>query len=132
MTVNNALGFDVGEKRIGIARVNMIARLPQPIKTIQNNATLISQIASLIDENSPDVLIVGLPRNLNGEETAQTLYVKTFAHRNLSQFNIPIIYQDETLSSVAAEERLQGSAYHKSDIDAHAAVIILEDYIRTI
>jgi putative Holliday junction resolvase len=129
MAINNVLGLDIGESKTGVARVNMIARLPQVVATLKNDNNFISEITKIIKEENIDVMVVGLPRNMNGEETAQTKYVRDYVENYLKSLKLPIIFQDETLSSKAAEVRLAGSGYKKTDIDAMAAVVILEDYL---
>jgi putative Holliday junction resolvase len=132
MTINNVLGLDVGRKRIGVARVNTIARLPEPIVTLSNDNQFTSRLKELIHIYSIDIIVVGLPRSLDGNETDQSSYTRDFA-KGLEYFNLPVVFQDETLSSVEAESRLSGSkTYEKSKIDSMAAVIILEDYLKTI
>ncbi len=128
MATNNVLGLDIGESKTGVARVNMIARIPQPVATLKNDNNFISEITKIIKAENIDALVIGLPRNMSGAETAQTKYVRDYAGNRLSSLNLPIIFQDETLSSKAAEERLV-RGYKKTDIDAMAAVIILEDYL---
>jgi putative holliday junction resolvase len=132
MAISNLLGLDVGESKIGVARVNLIARIPQRLDTLKNDSNFIPQVKKQIDEFSIDAVVVGLPRNLSGEETKQSQYVRKFVESNIAALGLPVYYQDETLSSRAAEERLKGDIYKKTDIDAEAAVIILEDYIGTL
>lgn len=128
----NILGLDIGKKRIGVARVNMVAKLPQPIGTIANDASFLGILGDLIKTYEIDTIVVGLPRSLDGNETDQSKYTRDFA-RNMTEFNLPVIFQDETLSSVEAESRLSGRrAYEKSKIDAMAAAVILEDYLVSI
>jgi putative Holliday junction resolvase len=129
MVINSVLGLDIGEKRIGVARVQLIARIPQALGALINDDNFTRALQALIDEYQPDILVVGLPRNLEGQETAQTQYVKAFSQEKLTLFKLPIVFQDETLSSRVAEDRLQGKDYKKGDIDAQAAVVILEDYL---
>jgi len=129
MAINNVLGLDIGESKTGVARVNMIARLPQVVTTLKNDNNFIPEITKIIKEENIDAMVVGLPRNMNGEETAQTKYVRDYVENYLKSLKLPIIFQDETLSSKAAEVRLAGSGYKKTDIDAMAAVVILEDYL---
>jgi len=129
MAINNVLGLDIGENKTGVARVNMIARLPQVVATLKNDNNFIPEITKIIKEENIDVMVVGLPRNMNGEETAQTKYVRDYVDNYLKSLNLPIFFQDETLSSKAAEVRLAGSGYKKTDIDSMAAVVILEDYL---
>jgi len=132
MAINNVLGLDIGENKTGVARVNMIARLPQVVATLKNDNNFIPEITKIIKEENIDVMVVGLPRNMNGEETAQTKYVRDYVDNYLKSLKLPIFFQDETLSSKAAEVRLAGSGYKKTDIDAMAAVVILEDYLEQV
>lgn len=132
MVINTALGLDVGEKRVGIARVNLIARLPEPLVALANDTTFGDKLNVLIQEHNPDVLVVGLPRNMKGEETAQSAYVRAFVAEHLNNCNLPVIFQDETLSSVEAEKRLGAAATQKGAVDAVAAAVILEDYLQTL
>lgn len=132
MAVNNVLSFDIGEKRIGIARANLIARISEPLTTLANDQTFHERLQPILDEYQPDILVVGLPRNMSGLETPQSAFSRAFTQENLLRYNIPIVFQDETLSSRAAEDRLKGKNYTKADIDAQAAAIIIEDYLQTI
>jgi len=132
MAINNVLGLDIGESKTGVARVNMIARLPQVVATLKNDNNFIPEITKIIKEENIDAMVVGLPRNMNGEETAQTKYVRDYVDNYLKSLKLPIFFQDETLSSKAAEVRLAGSGYKKTDIDAMAAVVILEDYLEQV
>ena len=130
--VANLLGLDIGEKRIGVARASTSARLPQSLETLNNDDTFLDKLKSTISEYQIDTLVVGLPRNLNGEETKQTAYVRDFCNEKLKLLTLPIVMQDETLSTYAAEERLGSGKklYKKSEIDSAAAAIILEDYLQ--
>lgn len=120
----NILALDIGEKRIGVARVNLIARLPKPLTTLANSDDFISELDDLIKEWDTDLLVVGLPRNLKGEETAQSQYTKDFIAKKLQKYKVAI--QDETLSTKAAIDRGVDS---DTGVDAGAACIILEDYL---
>lgn len=74
-----------------------------------------------------------MPRNLSGEETAQSATIRQFAQELATYTDLPITLQDETLSSRQAEEELKsrGKPYSKADIDSLAATLILEDYLST-
>lgn len=132
MAISSAIGIDVGEKRVGIARVHMIARIPEPLGALANDTSFEKALGAILDEYQPDILVVGFPRNLQGHETPQTQYVKAFTQERLIPFNIPIVFQDETLSSRVAESRLMNKQHTKGDIDAAAAVVILEDYLQSV
>lgn len=126
----NALGIDVGTKRIGLARVNAIAKIPEPLGTFLNDDTFTNAMTSLIAEHSIDVIVVGLPRNMQGVETPQTEIVKSFAEEVIKKNSkLPIIFQDETLTSVAAEN-YDNDAIARYGLDSLAAVEILNDFIK--
>lgn len=126
------IALDVGERRIGVAMADTMIRIATPHSTLTVDGTEIDRIRSLVDELSAQTIVVGFPRNLQGEETAQTQYAKNFA-KNLEGFQAKIVFQDESLTSVLAEERLkaQKKQYGKEDIDAYAAAIILNDYLES-
>jgi putative Holliday junction resolvase len=130
--VSNLLALDVGERKIGVARANSIARIAEPLVTLPNSQSFASELTKLINEHDASLLIVGLPRGMNGQETAQTQYVRDF----MNQLSVPVeyVFQDEALTSVNAEAQLKqsGKAYTKEDIDAVAASIILSDYLQEV
>lgn len=132
MAQNNLLALDVGTSRVGIARASMDARLPEPLDDIKNDDNFFNNIKNVIAEHKIDTLIVGLPRNMSGQETKQSEYVREFYANSLKKLNLPIIYQDETLSTVKAQEWIKRNNYNKTSLDSVAAVIILEDYLNPV
>lgn len=122
--------LDVGEKRIGVALADGGVRIAVPFQTIEVDGTEIAAIARLLIAEAVDILVIGYPRNQSGEPTPQTEFVITFA-KQLTDLDVKIVYQDESLTSVMAEQRLISykKPYTKGDIDAQAAVIILQDYL---
>lgn len=133
MTINNdvLLALDVGERRIGVARADSIGRIAAPLTTITVDGTELVVLQRLLLENNVTGLVVGLPRNMSGEPTQQTALVEQFAQNRLRAFDLPIAFQDESLTSVAAERELQKrkKPYQKGDVDALAATFILQDYM---
>lgn len=127
------LALDVGAQRIGVAIANVIARIASPLVTIPNNASTTGTIQKLIAEHDVEMLVVGLPRGLDGQETAQTQTVRDFVS-SLQQAigDFPMQFQDEALTSRKAEEELEarGKPYQRGDIDALAATYILDDYLQ--
>ena len=123
--------LDVGEVRIGVAITPPGVKIPQPLKTLENNESILDTIQDLIAANAITQLVIGNPRNLQGQDTDQTRYVAAFVERLKPVVNIPIHMQDEALTSVKAEEELKDRKlpYEKGDIDALAATYILSDYI---
>ena len=124
--------LDVGEKRIGVAVADNAVRIAVAYQTIEVDGNEIQAIAELVVSEGVDTIVVGYPRNQSGEATAQTAYVEAFAER-LTDLTKTIVFQDESLTSVIAEQRLQSykKPYTKGDIDAQAAAIILEDYLES-
>ncbi len=129
---NNLMALDVGEVRIGVALANGIARIPQPLTTLTNGPDVIDQIAQLIRDNDVTRLIVGLPRGLSGQDTEQTRQVRNFAEQLKDKLTVGVHLQDEAVTSVHAESQLAAGRkpYTKEQIDAEAATIILEDFLR--
>ena len=123
--------LDVGEVRIGIAMNPPGVSIAQPLMTIDNDAKVIETIASLISDHNVTTLVVGNPRNMQGNDTEQTRYVDGFVEKLKSNIDVPVFMQDEALTSVKAEEELKDrkSSYEKGDIDSLAATYILQDYI---
>lgn len=124
------LALDVGEKRIGVALADTVVRIAVPYDTIEVDGSEVVAILHLIEKESVDTVVVGYPRNQLGLSTAQTAAVERFMEQ-FTHLDADIVYQDESLTSVAAEERLKahGRPYSKGDIDSQAAAIILQDYI---
>lgn len=130
-TPKSVLALDVGEKRIGVALTSLEARLPRALVTLSNDENFISKLTEIVNNEAVDTIVIGLPRGLNGQHTGQTETVEDFA-KNLSQhLALPMIFQDEAVTSKRAEAELEGRGkpYQKSDIDALAAVYILEDWL---
>ena len=124
------LCLDVGEKRIGVAVGNTDIRIAVPFDTIEVDGNEIETIAKIFIDENADTLVIGYPRNQSGEPTSQSKFVEEFS-KKLSDITDDIVFQDESLTSVIAEDRLKSykKPYSKSDVDAHAAAIILHDYM---
>lgn len=133
MTTNKEtlLGLDIGERRIGVAVGDSIGRLATPLTTIDVDGLELVRLQRLLLEQGATSLVVGLPRNMSGEETQQSEAVRRFVTRRLTAFELSLSYQDESLTSVKAEQELASrkKPYQKGDIDALAATFILEDYM---
>lgn len=132
MKSNTLISLDVGEKRIGVAVADLAVRIAVPFQTIEVDGKEIEAIAEIVVTENADTIVVGYPRNQSGESTTQTSYVENFA-KQLEDIAPTIVFQDESLTSVMAEEQLKAhkKPYTKADIDAQAAAIILQDYLET-
>ncbi len=130
------IGLDVGTKRIGVAVADSNVRIAVPTTTLNvGGGTEYSEIARLAKANNTNWFVIGLPRSNRGNETAQSEYVREFAETLKSIIpNAKIRFQDESLTSVEAEERLKArkKAYTKEEIDSEAAAIILQDCIENL
>jgi putative Holliday junction resolvase len=136
-----ALGIDYGVKRIGLALSDPTGMLARPWKTIAVSgapgrvaAALAAEIEALASE--PDGLsavALGYPRRLNGEPSDQTGAVDAVARELRTLIDVPLVLQDERLSSREAESLLarreRDWRKRKPLLDATAAAVILQDYL---
>lgn len=132
------VGLDYGAKRIGVARASVALAIAQPHAVLANDASLFQNITTLIDEEEVQQIVVGLPRNLTGEDTKQTSEVRSFVRALRAQVSIPVALQDEAGTSKKAQVELQArkrsvkkqrQATVTASVDALAATYILEDFI---
>lgn len=121
--VGYILGIDYGDKRVGLALAHSIAKLPQPLKTIENNDKLISDLVRLCESEQIVELVVGFPRNMDGTTGEQAHKTQDFASDLASATKLPCSLVEEALSSVEAGTRFPGVS-----VDSAAAAIILERY----
>ena len=126
------IGLDVGTKRIGIAKADTSVRIAIPNGYVLVNGQEIPEILRIARLNDTNFFVVGLPRSNDGNETAQSAYARKFADTLAASMpGARIYFQDESLTSVVAEERLKKRKknFEKGEIDAEAASIILQDFI---
>ena len=126
------IALDVGEKRIGVARADSATRIAVPVGYIAADGLEWQEIAKIARLNNTNFFVLGLPRSNEGKETAQSMYVRQFAKRLSEKIpGIRVRFQDESLTSVIAEERLRArkKRYERGEIDAEAASIILQDFL---
>lgn len=125
------LALDVGGRRIGVALARADIGLASPHTTLINDDQIWDNLRQLIQAEQVGQLVVGLPRGLDGQETAQTATVRDFAAQLQKEINLPFEWQDEAVTSVQAESELRqkGTRYNKEAVDAQAAAIILQDYL---
>ena len=137
-----ALGVDYGRKRVGLALSDASGMLARPWKTLavagldQQVGALTREIDALAGETDGlEVIVIGLPRRLSGEPNEQTAAAQDLAARLGRRTAVRIVLQDERLTSHEAEELLSRREKdwrkRKSQLDAAAAAIILQDYLDT-
>lgn len=125
------LGLDVGEKRIGVAVASLIAKLPRPLQELQASPQVFGQIKELVNQESVELVVVGVPRNLDGAETAQSAQIRAFGAELGKYLTVPIEYADESLSSVRADELNRQGVHKGASRDSLAACFILEEFLNT-
>ncbi|MEE3152852.1 MAG: Holliday junction resolvase RuvX [Candidatus Neomarinimicrobiota bacterium] len=132
--MSRTLGIDFGSKRVGLALSDRLNLIASPYKTLNyiSEKELISQLKSIVYENNIEIFVLGLPINMKGEDTIQTKKVRNFK-KLLSGLGLPVIYEDERLSSISAKNSLVlqniKTGHHKGAIDRTAAAIILQQYL---
>ena len=125
------MGFDYGEKRIGIAVGQTLTATATPVKTVsqRNQTPDWKTIGQLIEEWQPDQLIVGLPLNMDGSDQPLTHRSRHFAKQLTQQYNLPVAFADERLSTREAARDYERRSEPKEGRDAVAAKIILEGWM---
>ena len=127
------MGIDFGEVRIGVALSDPLQIISQPFLVIPNNDDTISEIQNIIKTEEVSKIILGLPLNLDGDDTKKTLEVREFAEILKNSVDVPVIFWDERYTSVEANEHLKKMGYSivesRKVIDKVAASIILKNYM---
>jgi putative holliday junction resolvase len=135
------LGIDYGSRRIGFALSDVTATLATPSRTITRPSSstetlrvIASEIGRLIAEpDGLEAVVIGWPRRLDGSPTHQTAEVEALARGLESRVSVPVVLQDERLSSREAESRLavreRDWRRRKPKLDAAAAAVVLQDYL---
>ncbi len=130
-----AMGIDFGLARIGIALSDDTKFLASPFLTYKRKGDEIDvdYFLHLIEEKMVDEVVCGLPMNMQGEEQAIAQRTREFMSKIQENTDIKIVFVDERLSSVIAEERLRETERdwkkRKEKLDSVAASIILQDYL---
>jgi len=129
------LAIDLGDKRTGIAVGDDELRMAQPVCVLEVpiGELLINAIVKTIEEQGVDALVIGLPLNMDGTPGQRVEITKAFASNLEITTNMQLHFQDERLTSSAAEEKLSGSGkthkQKKKMRDALAAAEILNDFL---
>jgi putative Holliday junction resolvase len=139
--VGRVAGLDVGERRIGVAVSDLTRTLARPVGVLHTSGldgdavdravTELTRLAA--EEDGLASLVVGLPRRLDGTPNDMTPRVLAFAAAHRTRLAVPVVLQDERLTSREAESRLalreKDWRARKKQLDAAAAAIILQDYL---
>lgn len=132
------MGLDYGAKTVGVAITDDLLLTAQPVETIKRDSEnklrrTLARIEALIAEYDVERIVLGLPLNMDdsiGERAEKTL---EFAEKLKERTGLPVIMQDERLSTFTAKEVLEEMGVAPCDMKQHvdkiAAAFILEDYL---
>lgn len=129
------MGIDYGTKRVGVALSDELGMIAQPVGFFPATPVegLLRALAELIRQKGVGLIVVGLPRNMDGTEGPAAAAVRAFAERLTAEFKLPVRFIDERLSTVAAERALVDGGVRRRDRrqkrDAVAAAILLQTYL---
>ena len=130
------LAFDFGLRRVGVACGDTVSRTAAPLDGVPNGPAgpRWEIIDTTVREWQPALLVIGLPYNVDGSDSAMTIAARGFADTLRRRFGLQTVLVDERYSSREAEARLKSSRKSgvrrrrvvKADVDAAAACVILE------
>ncbi len=138
------LGIDLGARRIGLAVSDATGTVARPLKTIERGPSdqeAVTRLRASIDAANSDFgdtdtigrIVIGLPTRLDGTPTDQTIHARKIAALLEEAAGLPVVLQDERLSSREAESHLslreKDWRKRKARLDAVAAAVILQDYL---
>lgn len=130
-----ALGVDLGDVRIGVAISDDARRLAVPVGTVHvgRPPRELKAIAELVRENDVSIVVVGLPLSLDGGRGGRAMHAEAFAQGLRAVVGVPVVLQDERLTTVEAERGLREAGVSGRDrravVDAEAARILLQSWI---
>ncbi|MEK7447297.1 MAG: Holliday junction resolvase RuvX [Patescibacteria group bacterium] len=127
------LALDIGEKRLGIAHSDDAGSFSFPLTTLNVDESIEANLKNIIQEEKPEKIVIGLPRNMDGSLGFQAERVKEFVKNNLKKYEEMVEYEDESVTSLEAEGvmKMEGKDPRKEKglVDMYAAKIILESYL---
>ena len=130
------LGLDVSPSMIGLALAESAAALPQPLFTYTRvtRSQDLAQCVAWVQRYQVQGVVLGLPLNMDGSAGARAQWMQRFRRELHARIPIPVLLQDERLSTVEAEEILiaqgLGREARAARIDAVAAALILERFLQ--
>lgn len=132
------MGLDYGSTTVGVAMSDALGYTSQPKETIirekENHLRrTLAKIAELTEENEIGLIVLGRPVRMDGTDGTRVAKTEEFREALEKRVNVPIVWQDERLTTVEADEILEEMGIPKSErkkyIDSIAASIILRDYM---
>lgn len=126
-----AIGIDFGTKRIGVAASDDEGRVAFGLRALDARGSLRAQLADIISEHFPEIIVVGNPLSLDGSAGPMSEKAKKFKRRLEEWFEIPCVLWDERMTS-AQVDNAPAQGQNKSDRDIAAATIILQSYLDSV
>lgn len=129
------LGLDLGDARIGVAVSDPDRRLAVPVGTVHVGQPPgeMRAIAALVREHEATLVVMGLPLSMSGERGTQAQLALNFADALGGFLDVPVVFQDERLSTVEAERGLRDAGITGRDrrrvVDRSAAAVILQSWL---
>ena len=127
------LALDVGQVRIGVAISCPFGRIGQPLVVISRSTNPFERIVQLIAEHDVATIVVGRPIRMSGEEGPAVRAIEGFVERLRRDVDVPIVWQDERLTTAAAERTMVALGARRrtrrEHIDKVAAALILQSYL---
>jgi putative holliday junction resolvase len=127
------LAFDYGLRRIGVAAGNSLLDSAKPLAALKarDGVPDWNLVRLLLDEWKPQLLLVGLPLNMDGTPSEMSARAERFGRRLHGRFGIACTMVDERLSSVEARERME-AAPRMASVDSVAACVIFEAWLQRV
>ena len=129
------IGLDIGDKRIGVAISDLLGITAAGLETIdrKNMQQDILQVKQIAERHGAMQIVVGLPLNMDGSTGPQAEKVKSFGRKLARATGLPIVYEDERLTTISAIRTLtlQGvkTGHNRELVDRQAAAIILQKFL---
>jgi putative Holliday junction resolvase len=129
------LALDHGTVRIGVAVSDELKMFASPLEFIpaEPRAGVMERLQQLIREKDVELIVIGMPRNMNGSYGPAAEKVREFVEQLRSAVTVPLVTWDERLSSVQAHRMLRQAGHkakqQKGKVDASAAAILLQSYL---
>lgn len=129
------LAFDFGTKRIGVAIGQRLTKMARALTTLSAKEGLPhwDKVNLLVKRWKPEILVVGIPLNMDGSEQILTHKARQFAKQLQERYHLPVHEMDERLTTVSAREQLfeEGGyqALQKGQVDSMAAQLILQAFL---
>lgn len=137
MPMARILGIDYGRKRTGIAVTDPLQIIANGLETVPTH-TLMQYVKDYTAREQVERIVIGLPRQLNGEPSESMRYITPFVNRLKKEMpDMPITMYDERFTSTIAHRAMIDGGMKKSDrrdkarVDSIAATIILTDYLQS-